>query len=278
MQYINMQGTKVPALGFGTWQLTGENCIKAVTKALQLGYRHIDTAQIYENEGEVGQALLNSGVARKDIFLTTKVWMTNYKRKDVLSSVETSLKKLHTDYVDLLLIHWPNEEVPLRETLQAFGELQKSGKVKHIGVSNFTVELMRQAIEEFEAPIACNQVEYHVLLSQKPVLDFARKHDLMVTAYSPLARGKLENNDTLRDIAAKHGKTVGQIALRWLLDQPNVAAIPKASSESHIKQNLNIFDFKLDLEDTEALNALNGSTRLVNPEWAPEWDQDKKAA
>lgn len=278
MQFIDLQGTKMPALGFGTWQLTGETCVKAIGKALEAGYRHIDTAQIYENEAEVGQALLNSGVPRADIFLTTKIWMTNYKKKDVLSSFDTSLKKLKTDYVDLLLIHWPSTDVPLKETLGALSELQQAGSVKHIGVSNFTVDLMRQAVEELETPIACNQVEYHVLLSQKPVLDYARKSGITVTAYSPLARGKLEDNAVVKAIAAKHNKTVGQIALRWLLDQPGVAAIPKAASENHIKQNLKIFDFKLDVEDTAALDALNGSTRLVNPDWAPEWDVAKKAA
>lgn len=278
MEFIDMHGTKVPALGFGTWQLKGEDCVKAVSKALQLGYRHIDTAQIYENEAEVGQALLNSEIPRKDVFLTTKVWMTHFKKKDVISSTEASLKKLHTDHVDLLLIHWPSTEVPLKETLQAFQELQADGKVKHIGVSNFTVDLMRQASEELKAPIACNQIEYHVLLSQRSVLDYARKHDIAITAYSPLARGRLQENDVLQKIAAKYNKTVGQVALRWLLDQPDVMAIPKAANEKHIKQNLDIFDFTLETADTDSLNALNGANRFTNPDWAPKWDTEREAA
>lgn len=278
MQFIDLQGSSVPALGFGTWQLLGDACVKAVKTALDLGYRHIDTAQIYENEAEVGQALAASFIKRNDIFLTTKLWMTHYERPEVLSSMELSLKKLKTDYVDLLLIHWPSADVPLEETLSAMQELQKSGKVKHIGVSNFTVALMRQAIEKHHAPIVCNQVEYHLLLSQKPVLDYARKQGMMMTAYSPLARGKLEGNRTLMSISMKHNKTIGQVALRWLLDQDNVAAIPKAASEHHIRQNIDIFDFKLDADDTAALNALNKSERLINPEWAPEWDEDREAA
>jgi 2,5-diketo-D-gluconate reductase B len=269
MQYINIKGLKVPALGFGTWQLTDE---KAVSIALETGYRHIDTAQIYENEQLVGNAIANSGIDRKDIFLTTKLWTTNFKTNDVHSSFQESLDKLQTDYVDLFLIHWPNEEVPLQETLSAMQEIKDSGKIKAIGVSNFPVTLMKQALD-LGFDLACNQVEYHVMLSQNPVLKFARENDMFVIGYSPLARGSLENNPTLLKLAKKHNKSIAQIALRWLMQQENVAAIPKASHEQHIRTNFEIFDFTLDDIDLDTLEAMNGNHRLVNPDFAPQWDK-----
>jgi 2,5-diketo-D-gluconate reductase B len=273
MQFVDMDGTQCPALGFGTWQLIGNECTQAVQTALSVGYRHIDTAQIYNNEAEVGLAIASSGVARDKIFLTTKVWMDNFKKADVLTSVDASLKKLKTDYVDLLLIHWPSAKVPLQETLGAMKQLQDAKKVKQIGVSNFPVALMKKALEELGFPIVNNQVEYHLMLSQKPVLDYARQHNMTVTAYSPLARGKLDSNPTVQQIAGKYNKHAGQVALRWLIDQPNVAAIPKAGSKNHIEQNFEIFDFQLDTDDTKTLDALNGDGRLINPDWAPKWDK-----
>jgi len=271
-QFTKTKYMTVPSLGFGTWQLSGQHCVNAVKTALQIGYRHIDTAQIYENEAEVGQAIAESGINREAIFLTTKIWFTNFKAADVKSSFEESLKKLKTDHVDLLLMHWPNREVELKETLTAMKELQDEGKVKNIGVSNFPVALMKQATEELEFPIACNQVEYHALLNQKPVLDYAHEHDMVVTAYSPLARGALSEEHTLMNIALKHNKSVSQIALRWLIEQKNVAAIPKASSEVHIRANFEIFNFQLDEEDHKAIAGINKNTRMTNPDIAPEWD------
>ncbi len=273
MQYVDMKGTKVPALGFGTWQLNGNTCSTAVRKALDIGYRHIDTAQAYENEAEVGRAIAESGVARDELFVTTKIWMSNTSAKNVIKSTEESLKKLHMDYVDLLLLHWPTKVVPLAETLKAMAELRQAGKALAIGVSNFPVRLMRQAIEEIGADIACNQVEYHIALSQQPVLDYARLHGLIVTAYSPLGRGKLLEHPVLKHIGQRYDKTPGQVALRWLIEQPSVAAIPKAASEKNARQNFEIFDFKLDNKDLEAIAAISGTQRLINPSWAPEWDQ-----
>ena len=270
MKYVNMQGTKVPSLGFGTWQLTGASCVASTRKALEIGYRHIDTAQIYENEAEVGKALKESSVAREELFVTTKLWTSNFTAPRVQASAEESLKKLGLDYVDLLLIHWHNPDVPLKETLGAMQKLVEQGKVKQIGVSNFTVALMKEA-QQF-AKIACNQVEYHVLLSQRAVLEQARKSDMMVTAYSPLARGKLTENSALQQIAKKHGKTPGQVALRWLVEQENVSAIPKAASEKNARSNFEIFDFVLDADDQKAIWSLNGNGRTINPGWAPEWD------
>lgn len=271
-QFTRTSKLTIPSLGLGTWQLMGEQCVNGVKTALDIGYRHIDTAQIYENESEVGQGIASSGVEREAIFLTTKIWTSNFRKEDVASSFATSLKKLKTDYVDLLLVHWPNPEIDLRETLEAFLKLHKSGKARHIGVSNFPVALMRQAIEEMGFPIACNQVEYHALLNQKAVLDYAHHHDMVVTAYSPLARGELNTHQVMIDLANKYNKTPSQIALRWLIQQKNVCAIPKASSEAHIRANFDIFDFQLTADDHEFISNLQGNFRTVNPDFAPSWD------
>ena len=275
MIHINLKNHTIPALGYGTWQLTGKDCETGVASALETGYRHIDTAQIYENEAEVGNAIKNSGIKRSDIFLTTKVWIESLSSGDFQKSVELSLKKLKTDYVDLLLIHWPvTNDASFAEQIKALREVQDSGKTKLIGVSNFTVAQMKEVVETLEAPIITNQVEYHPFLSQKPVLDYALSHNMFLTAYSPLARGRIEKDPLIQDLAKKHGKTAGQITLRWLVQQERVAAIPKAGSAKHIRDNFDIFDFTLSDPETIQIHALarpNG--RLVNPDWAPDWDQ-----
>jgi 2,5-diketo-D-gluconate reductase B len=272
MKFLDMQGAKLPALGFGTWQLEGKTCIGAVQTALDIGYRHIDTAQIYQNEAEVGKAIVNSGIARKELFVTTKLWTTNFAPAQVASSMEESLNKLRMEYVDLLLMHWPNPSVPLADTLHAMQELMRKGKTKAIGVSNFPVRLMREAVEECKAPVACNQVEYHAMLSQQSVLNYAQSHHIIVTAYSPLARGKLNDNPVLISIGKKYGKTPSQIALRWLIEQKDVAAIPKAASEKNARANFDIFDFELSEADRKAIAVLGGNNRLINPDFSPQWD------
>lgn len=274
MSLLSVNNVSIPALGFGTWKLSGSACTNAVGLALEIGYRHIDTAQIYDNEAEIGFALNDTGVRRADIFLTTKIWMDNVRNGDLQKSLGDSLKKLQTDYVDLLLLHWPVNDVPLAEQLTALRAVQKSGQTKLIGVSNYTLTQMRQCIEELETPIACNQVEYHPFISQKPVLDFARENGMFVTAYSPLARGKVSDSPLLQDLARQFGKNPGQIALRWLLQQDNVAAIPKAASEKHIRDNFNIFDFALSDAEMKAIADLaRPDGRMVNPQWAPAWDK-----
>lgn len=272
MKYLDLQGTKLPALGFGTWQLEGETCERAVRAAIGIGYRHIDTAQIYENEAEVGRGIAESGVPRKELCITTKLWTTNFTRERVADSMEESLSRLRMDYVDLLLIHWPNPAVPLAETLAAMQKLQRQGKTKAIGVSNFPVRQMREAVEQCTVPVACNQVEYHALLPQRAVLGYARAHGMVVTAYSPLARGRLANHPVLADIGRQYGKTSGQVALRWLIQQPGVAAIPKAASERNARANFAIFDFELSKADHDAIAGLSDHTRVVNPGFSPEWD------
>jgi len=272
MIFVDMGGRKVPALGFGTWALTGSTCERAVEAALAIGYRHIDTAQAYGNEAEVGRAVARSRAPREELFITTKIWHSNLAPAQVKSTFAESLTQLGMDYVDLLLVHWPNDSVPLKATLDAMAALKASGQVKAIGVSNFTVALMREAVEILKREIVCNQVEYHPLLSQRAVIAYARRHGIAVTAYSPLARGRIGGHPALLPIAKKHGKTVNQIVLRRLVEQDGVAAIPKTASAEHARENFAIFDFALDAADRKAIDALGGNSRIVNPGWAPNWD------
>ena len=272
MIFVSVKGTKVPALGFGTWQLNGAQCESAVAYALELGYRHIDTAQAYGNEHEVGRAIGQSGVKRDAIFLTTKIAPDNVAAKDVTRSLAGSLDALGTDHVDLLLIHWPSATVKMGDTLRAMGEAKAEGKVKHIGVSNFTVAHMREAIDTHKAEITCNQIEYHALLGQNRIIDFASAHAMMVTAYCPLARGRIADQPALVAIAERHGKSVAQIALRWLIQQDGVSAIPKSSNREHIAANFAIFDFALSDAEMAEINKQRGATRVVNPAFAPRWD------
>ena len=261
---LDLQGAKMPVLGLGTWQLTGSTCEQAVRTALDIGYRHIDTAEMYGNEAEIGRALAASGVDRRSVFITTKVWSNHLHAKDFIASAEASLKKLKTDYVDLLLIHWPNDAVPMGETLGAMMKLKSAGKAKTIGVSNYSVGQMNEAVTKHKAPVACNQIEYHLLLNQRPILDFAHRHGIAITAYCPLARGKLVHNTTLGRIGARHKRSAAQVALRWLVQQPGIAVIPKATSEKNLRANFEIFDFVLEPNDLAILDRMPGNTRVVN--------------
>ncbi|HEX7969519.1 MAG TPA: aldo/keto reductase, partial [Stellaceae bacterium] len=219
MKYLDIKGARVPAIGLGTWQLSGRGCEEAVRQALDLGYRHIDTAQMYGNEAEVGRAIRASGLGRDQIFLTTKLAPGNLAAGAVRRTAEESLRRLGTDHVDLLLIHWPTGEAPLGETLGAMADLRAAGKTRHIGVSNFNVQLLKEAMETYGADLLCNQVEYHPYLSQRAVLAAVRRYGMMLTAYTPLARGRVARDPTLAAIGRKHDKSPAQVALRWLLDQ-----------------------------------------------------------
>jgi 2,5-diketo-D-gluconate reductase B len=254
LEYQEIKGEKVPSLGLGTWRLSGQECIRAVERALALGYRHIDTAQIYANEDEVGRGIQNSGVDREDIFVVTKVWTSSFYYDDVIRSTHESLEKLQTVYVDLLLMHWPNPSVPLEETLGAMRELQKEGSVKHVGVSNFSPSLVEEATRH--AAVFCNQVEYHPYTAQDELLEQAKEMDYLLTAYSPIAKGRVLEDTTLREIGEVYDRTPAQIALRWLIQQEKVAAIPKAASEDHLKSNFDIFDFELSDEEMGRVFAL----------------------
>jgi 2,5-diketo-D-gluconate reductase B len=272
MQYKNIQETRVPEIGMGTYKLYGKECKSAVSDAIAIGYRHFDTAQMYKNEKEVGDAVYASGIDRDEFFITTKIWHTNLDHDDVLQTVEDSLRDLRMPYVDLLLIHWPNSQYPLEQTLEAMMVLRDQGKALAIGVSNFTMDMTREVIEELRIPIFCNQVEYHPYLGQFDLLDYSYEHDFLVTAYSPLAQGRVTDDETLISIGREYGKTPAQVALRWLIEQENVTAIPKATSAEHLEENFGVFDFQLSDEHFEQIDSLERGQRLVNPSFAPRWD------
>lgn len=270
-EHLEIRGTRVPSIGFGTWQITGGDCVDAVRDALEIGYRHIDTARVYDNEAEVGRGIAHSGVRREEIFLTTKVWMDDFEPDRLGRAAEESLSKLGTDYVDLLLLHWPSEDVPLARTLEAMVDLRDAGRIRQLGVSNFPPSLLREALEH--APVFTDQVELHPFLGQDALLSIADEHDLMVTAYAPLAHGKVPDDPTLREIGGAHGKSPGQVALRYLLDKPRTAVIPKASSHERRAENLDVFDFSLSDDERARIDALPKDRRDFSPSWAPKsWD------
>jgi len=268
LRALEIQGSTVPKLGFGTWEILGRDCEEAVADALEIGYRHIDTAQAYDNEAEVGKALAASGVPRRELWLTTKLWRKEYRR--VRDSAQESLERLQVGCIDLLLLHWPNDEVPLEETLGALAQIRDEGLIKHFGVSNFPAYMLRDALKV--APIFADQVEFHPFLGQDELTELALEKDFMVTAYSPLARGKVPSDETLARIGERHGKTAGQVALRWLLDKPNVATIPKASSHERRLENFEIFDFGLSDDDRAQIDALPKDGRILDPGFAPDWE------
>ena len=273
MDMITTRGLRMPKLGLGTWRMKDAAAREAVERALSLGYRHIDTAEMYGNEAEVGAAIAGARLPRDDIHLTTKVWWEHLTPDGITAALEASLKRLQTDHVDLYLIHWPAPDMDLPAALMTLVRLKEQGLTRAIGVSNFPVALLRRAVEEVGAPIAVNQVEYHVLLGQDAVLDYARAHDVAVTAYCPIAQGKLADHEELGVIARKHGVTPPQVALKWLLDQPGVAAIPKAARRESQVANLEAMKLELDDTDRAAIAALPKTQRMVNPGFAPAWDK-----
>ena len=273
MQHIvNAQGLNMPKLGLGTWPMLGEACTRAVEQALALGYRHIDTAAAYNNEYAVGQALVNSHTPREQIHVTSKVWWDQLQPDAMRYSMDRSLKALHSDYIDLFMIHWPSTDWDLPRTIETLVSFKEQGLARNIGVANFPLPLLRKVVEELGAPLSAIQVEYHVLLGQNALLDYARRHDLALTAYSPLARNKVSDIPAIQQIAVKHGVLPTQVALKWLLDQPNVAAIPKASSEANQLANLAAFTVNLDDQDRALIAGLSKRERQVSPDFAPVWD------
>ncbi|MHC8296321.1 aldo/keto reductase [Pseudomonas sp. LB3P58] len=269
---VNAQGLNMPKLGLGTWPMLGEECTRAVEQALALGYRHIDTAAAYNNEDAVGQALVNSPTPRDQIHVTTKVWWDQLQPDAMRHSMDRSLKALRSDYVDLFMIHWPTTDWDLSRTIETLVSFKEQGLARNIGVANFPLPLLRKVVEELGTPLSAIQVEYHVLLGQNALLDYARQHDLALTAYTPLARNKVSDIPHIQQIAAKHGVLPTQVALKWLLDQPNVAAIPKASSQANQLANLAALEVNLDDEDRALIAGLSKRERQVNPDFAPVWD------
>jgi 2,5-diketo-D-gluconate reductase B len=261
---------QIPKLGLGTWQNTDpETCQKSVKTALELGYRHIDTAQIYENEEYVGRGLQKADVDRDEFFLASKVWIDQLDRKGVIRSTEESLKKLGFDKVDLMYIHWPSGDYRPDGTLPAMQKLVEKGMAESIGVSNFTPEQLDEAMETAGDDIVANQVEMHPLLQQEELLEKCREQDIKLVAYSPLARGKVFEIPELNEIAEKHGVSEAQVSLAWLMQKENVVAIPKASSKEHIRDNSNSLELELDKEVIEKIESIEREERMVDPRFAP---------
>ena len=275
MEYVNAHGATIPALGFGVFRMSDAEVEAVIGAALDAGFRHFDTAQIYGNEAALGRALNAAGAKRADLFLTTKVWVTNFAADRFGASVEESLTKLGTDHVDLLLLHWPGgSDVPRDAQIEALNKVQARGLTRHIGVSNYTVAQMDEAIRLSDAPLIINQVEYHPYLSQAALLAAAKARGLSLTAYFSLADGKVAQDPVLREIGAAHGKTAAQVALRWLVQQPGVAALTKTARVARLPENVAIFDFALSEAEMAAIHALaRPDGRIVNPEGlAPVWD------
>jgi len=270
---LSAHGAKMPAIGFGTMELP-ERPAELVAAAIGAGYRHLDTARKYGTEAYVGEGIRASGIARQELFVTTKVTELDAREADFMRSVETSLSTLRLDYVDLLLIHWPQPNVPFSETLGALAKAKRTGLARHIGVSNFTLTMLEEAVSVCPEPLVTNQIEYHAYLPQDRMLAALKKYGMILTAYCPLARGKLLDDPILVEIGKAHGKTVAQVALRWLIQQPMVAAVPRALSENLIEENLNVFDFALTDEDMRRISALRKNrVRIADPpERAPKWD------
>ena len=259
MELLTQHGLRMPRLGFGTWPMTGAECEAAVRQALELGYRHIDTAERYENEDAVGAGLAASGLARGDVHLTTKVWWDHLSPQAMHEAMARSLEKLRTDHVDLYLIHWPAKDWDLPRTIEALVRLKEEGKARQIGVANFPRPLLRQVVEELKAPIACLQVEYHVTLGQAKLLDYTRRHDIALTAYSPLARNKVAEIPGIQAIARKHGATPAQVALAWLVARPGLTA-PIASATTTAQLDDLIAGVRLTL-DPQAIARLDQASR-----------------
>ena len=272
MKMIKTQGVSIPRLGFGTFRMPGAESQAVVESAIALGFRHIDTAAMYENETAVGAALAASGVKRDELFVTTKVWHDQLSPDALRRAFDLSLGKLRLDYVDLYMIHWPTRDIDIAASLEALMQLRQRGLTLAIGVCNFNLPMIRRAVEEIGAPIAAHQVEYHAFLSQTPMLAYLRSKAIPLTAYAPLAQGRAANDPTLAAIGRKHGATAAQVAIAWLLDQHGVIAIPKAGRPESQKANLDALGIRLDDEDRAAIATLPKDQRFVRPPFAPEWD------
>ena len=272
MHFVEANGARIPAIGLGTWELRGRTCARIVEQALRLGHRHIDTAQIYENEREVGEGLRASGVRRDEVFITTKVWTSHFAPNDLERSAKESLARLRLTDVDLLLLHWPNPQVPLTETLGALARAKQLGLARHIGVSNFTVALIEEAAAACPEPLVCDQVEYHPYLDQTKVRDACARQGMALVAYSPVAKGRIKNDPVLARIGDRYRKSAVQVCLRWLVQQ-NVSAIPRTSRLERLSENISVFDFELSDEDISQISAMGSAGgRLTDFGFAPKWD------
>lgn len=270
---VSARGVRIPAIGLGTWDLRGETCSRIVAEALRIGYRHIDTAQGYDNETQVGEGLRASGVARAEVFITTKIRPQRISDGEMQQSMEESLKRLGVDQVDLALIHWPNPKIPLAETMRALGDVKRRGLARNVGVSNFGSRLLEPAVA-LCPEIILNQFEYHPYLDQGILLEAVRRHGLAITAYCPIALGKVVDDPAIEAVAARHKRTAAQVTLRWLVQQGDVIAIPRTSKVERLRENLAVFDFELSRDEMQAMSRLTRpNSRLINePAWVPVWD------
>jgi 2,5-diketo-D-gluconate reductase B len=273
VQFVTANGATIPALGFGTYGMSRSDMLRMIPAALNAGFRHFDTAQIYRNEAEVGECVTASGFKRKDVFLTTKVWVKNYPDRAFLGSVDESLRKLRTDYVDLLLLHWPSGATPLAEQIAGLNAAVQAGKVRHIGVSNFSRMLMAEAVELSAAPIVTNQFEYHPYLNQTLLIEECRRLNVSVTAYCGMAVGRVFGDPVLQEIGKAHGKGVAQVVLRWLLQQ-GVITLSRTVSPERVISNIQVFDFVLTSTEMATIHGLaEANSRIVNPPGlSPQWD------
>jgi len=273
-EVVEAHGARIPLVGLGTWDLRGRTCARMVEEALKLGYRHVDTAELYDNEHEVGEGLRASGVAREEVFVTTKVWPSHFAARELERAAKESLARLKLAQVDLLLLHWPNPQIPLRETIGALCKVKRAGLARHIGVSNFTVALIEEAVGLADEPLVCDQIEVHPFIDQSKVIAACARHAMAVVAYSPVARGGVKRDKVLAKIAAAHGKTVVQVALRFLV-QHGIVVIPRTSRVERLKENIAIFDFalgKAEMAEIERLAHRDG--RIVDYAYSgsPKWD------
>lgn len=274
MQTVSANGADIPVLGLGTWTLKGDDCSEMVAKALSEGYRHIDTAIMYDNEGAVGEGLRTGGLARDDYFLTSKVWYTDIGEGDLERAAEASLRRLGIDHLDLFLIHWPNPKIPLQQSIRALNRVRERGLTRHIGVSNFTTALLDEAWSLTEAPLVCNQVEYHPFLDQTKVYAACRAKGMAMTSYCPLGRGgEIFDAEPVARAAIAHGKSPAQVILRWHIQQDDVIAIPRTSKPERLPENADIFDFTLSGEEMDAITALTSrNARICDYDFSPDWD------
>jgi 2,5-diketo-D-gluconate reductase B len=274
MHAVEIKGARIPLVGLGTWELRGRVCARIVEQAIRLGYRHIDTAEMYDNEREVGEGLRASGVARADIFVTTKIWPSHFAPLELERAAKASLARLRLEQVDLLLLHWPNPHIPLVETLGALGKVKREGFARHIGVSNFTVPLIEEAVHVSTEPLVCDQVEMHPFLDQSKVVAACRAHGMAVVAYSPIARGNAKKNAVLARIGAAKSKSAAQVSLRYLVQQ-GIVVIPRTSRLERLSENFALFDFALsDAEMAEIGRLAHPDGRIVDYAYSgsPKWD------
>ncbi|MDR6288194.1 2,5-diketo-D-gluconate reductase B [Inquilinus ginsengisoli] len=272
MDPIITRGVAIPRLGFGTFRMPGADAQPVIESALAIGYRHIDTAAMYENEAAVGAAIAASGIRRDDLFVTTKVWHDQLAPDALHRAFDASLRKLGLDHVDLYMIHWPSRDMDMAATLKALTSLQERGLTRAVGVCNFNLPMIRRAVEEIGAPIASVQLEYHPFLSQTSMLGYLREKGIPLTAYAPLAQGRAASDPTLAALGRKHGAGAAQMAVAWLLDQEGVIVIPKASRSESQKANLEACSIGLDDDDRTAIGALPKDQRFVRPPFAPDWN------